>query len=137
MQSDDRVDIRTVCNSWVGEDLKKWSSTASSLIIDCLPKRFVGLTIAVVKMPMRQAHRDLPCDTMWWLQFVARIRNLLASYQVVYIDAIMWSQRAPFFEDSLHLFLQDTEQFGQRADRLLGPDSANLSAASAEGRTHL
>ena len=44
--------------------------------------RDAGLTIAVVEMPMRSAHRTLFYDTTWWAQYVAHVRTLLAPYGV-------------------------------------------------------
>jgi hypothetical protein len=46
---------------------------------------------------MYQADRKLVYDTMWWLRYVAHIRNLLAPYHVNYIDATNWIQEQSLF----------------------------------------
>jgi len=93
--------------------------------------RDAGLTIAVIEMPMPGAHRTLFYDTVWWSQYVLHIRNLLAPYHVIYVDASSWIQDDSLFDDPLHLSARGAAQFSQRLGRLLGPNSANLSAHSA------
>jgi hypothetical protein len=90
-----------------------------------------GLTIAVVEMPMRQAHRKLFYDTTWWPLYVEHIRNLLAPYHVIYVDASGWFQDDSPFDDPLHLSAGGAAQFSRRLGSLLKPNFQNLSAHSA------
>ncbi len=92
------------------------------------------LTIAVIEMPMRRAHRQLFYDTAWWPRYIAHIRNLLAPYHVIYVDASNWIQDDSLFDDPLHLSLPGAAQFSQRLGSLLGPNCANLSAHSGPPR---
>lgn len=99
------------------------------------------LTSAVVEMPMYQADRKLFYDTMWWLRYVAHVRNLLAPYHGNYVDATNWIQEQSLFDDLLHLSGKGAGQFSQRLGSQLGPNTAILStrpaAASVPGSSRL
>jgi len=68
-----------------------------------------GLMTAAIEMPFY--------DSIWWLQYVAKVRNLLAPNHVIYIP--------------LHRSVLAAAQFMQRLGSPFGPDTANLSAHSA------
>jgi hypothetical protein len=89
-----------------------------------------GITIAVVEMPMRGAHRNLFYDTACWPQYVAHVRDLLAPYNVIWVDASTWIQDDSRFADPLHLSALGAAQFSNRLGSLLGTHYPNLSAQS-------
>ena len=90
-----------------------------------------GISVVVVEMPMRAAHREMFYDTAWWAQYVAHLRALLSPYQVLYVDAGPWVPNDSFFADPLHLSEPGAVQFSRRLGSLLGPDMLPLSAQSA------
>jgi hypothetical protein len=95
-----------------------------------------GLTVAVVEMPMRGAHRNLFYDTACWQQYIVHIRNLLSSFHVTYVDASSWIRDDSLFNDPLHLSERGAAQFSERLGSLLGSKIPSLSAhavASARG----
>jgi len=92
-----------------------------------------GRTVAVIEMPMRGAHRNLFYDVACWKKYVAHIRDLLAPYQVTYVDASAWIQDDSLFADPLHLSPSGAVQFSKRLASLLEPDSPNLSVSSGSG----
>jgi hypothetical protein len=92
----------------------------------------LGLTIAVVEMPMRGQHRRLFYDTPWWSQYNTHIRSLLAPFNVIYVDASDWIRDDTLFEDPLHLSAPGAAQFSQRLGSFLAPLPPHLAADSAE-----
>ena len=66
-------------------------------------------------------------DSIWCLQCVAKVCNLLATNHVIYIDA----SNDALFHDPLPRSVSATTQFMQRLGSLFGPDTANLSPHSA------
>jgi hypothetical protein len=90
-----------------------------------------GVTIAIVEMPMRGAHRKLFYDTACWPRYVAHVRNMLVSYDVVYVDASNWIQDDSLFADPLHLSPTGAAQFSKRLGSLFGASSPNLSVHPA------
>lgn len=92
----------------------------------------LGLTIAVVEMPMRGQHRRLFYDTPWWAQYITHIRSLLAPFNVIYVDASDWIQDDALFEDPLHLTDRGAAQFSQRLGSFLAPLPPHLAADSSE-----
>jgi len=79
---------------------------------------------------MRGAHRNLFYDAVCWPQYVAHVRELLAPYNVIYVDASTWIQDDSLFADPLHLSASGAAQFSERLGILLGPNSQNLSVNS-------
>jgi hypothetical protein len=92
----------------------------------------LGLTIAVVEMPMRGQHRRLFYDTPWWTQYITHVRSLLEPFNVVYVDANDWIQDDTLFDDPLHLSARGAAQFSQRLGSLLAPLPPHLAAGSIE-----
>jgi hypothetical protein len=131
----DRGTFVRVRNFSVDEKLRKCSLNLSYSII-CL-SHFIGiqvvagLTIVVEDMLMHQAHRNLVYAPMWWPQYVAHTRNLLAPYHVIYIDASNWIHAGLFFYDPLYILAQGTAQFRPYFDSLPILDTENLAAHSA------
>jgi hypothetical protein len=93
--------------------------------------RDAGISIVVVEMPMRQAHRTLFYDTPSWNQYVAHIRNLLVSFGATFVDASRWVENDSLFADPLHLSDEGAAQFSHRLGNLLGPEVVRLSVNSA------
>lgn len=85
----------------------------------------------MVEMPLRQAHRNLLYDTLWWRHCIARARTSLVPSHVSYVDASTWVHNEALFADPLHSTIWIAARFGQRLGRLLGPKPANLSAHPA------
>jgi hypothetical protein len=125
LESDNAEDFRIRCEASVNLPL------APPVIELIRQASDAKLTIAVVEMPMRGAHRNLFYETACWKQYVEHIRELLAPYRVTYVDASTWIQDDSFFADPLHLSVSGAVQFSKRLGSLLGPDSPNLSAPSA------
>lgn len=99
-----------------------------------------GLSVAVVEMPMRQAHRRMFYDTSWWEQYVAHVRTLLAAFPVTFIDASHWIRDDSQFDDPLHLGKSGAEEFSRRLGEELRNEIAIHAAARgdvpvAEGQT--
>ena|ERR1700722_1683370 len=90
-----------------------------------------GVAIALVEMPMRGAHRNLFYDTACWPRYVAHVRNMLAPYNVIYVDASNWIQDDSLFADPLHLSATGAAQFSKRLGSLFGSNSPNLSVHPA------
>jgi hypothetical protein len=126
LESDNAKDFRLECEASINLPL---ASPVSEIFRQAHDH---GLTIAVVEMPMRGEHRRLFYDTPWWSQYIAHIRNLLASFNVIYIDASDWIQDDALFDDPLHLSARGAAQLSQRLGSLLGPLSPDLSAHSIE-----
>jgi hypothetical protein len=114
-----------------GEDFHRQCEASMNLrlappVLELLRQsRDAGITIAVVEMPMRIAHRSLFYETPWWSQYVVHIRDLLAPYNVIFVDASIWIQDDSLFEDPLHLSAQGAAEFSQRLGKLLGATSTN------------
>lgn len=125
LESDNAADFRNKCEASMSLPLVP---AASELLSQARDAR---ITITVVEMPMRRAHRKLFYDTPWWPQYVAHVRTLLAPYGVIYIDASQWIEDDSLFADPLHLSEQGAAQFSQRLGSLLGPDMTRLSTAQA------
>jgi hypothetical protein len=125
LESDNGSDFHRTCEASMNLPL---APPVSELLRQA---RDAGLTIAVVEMPMRRAHRNLFYDTTWWAQYVGHIRTLLEPYGVVYVDASHWIDDDSLFADPLHLSEQGAAQFSQRLGSLLAPDITRLSAQSA------
>jgi hypothetical protein len=124
LESDHPEDFRRQCEASMNLPL---APPVSELFREA---RDAGVTIAVVEMPMRQAHRRLFYDTDWWPQYVSHVRGLLAPYRVTYVDASHWIQDDSLFDDPLHLSARGAAQFSQRLGSLLGPGPTDLSALS-------
>lgn len=62
---------------------------------------------------------------------MARVRNLIAPIQVIYIDGSNWIQDDALFDDVLHRLILAAARFSQRLGSLSGRDSANHSTHSA------
>jgi hypothetical protein len=125
LESDNADDFRRQCEASLNSAL---SPAVSELFRQA---RDAGISIVVVEMPMRQAHRSLFYDTRWWNQYVAHIRDLLLSFDVTFIDASRWIENDSFFADPLHLSDEGAVQFSHRLGNLLAPDLGRLSARSA------
>ncbi len=125
LESDNAADFRRKCEASMNLPLAPPVSQLLRQAGDA------GLSIAVVEMPMRGAHRKLFYDTPWWPPYLAHVRSLLAQYGVICIDASQWIEDDSFFADPLHLSEQGAAQFSQRLGGLLGPDMTRLSARSA------
>ncbi len=125
LESDNAEDFRRTCVESMNLPL---ALPVSELLRQA---RETGLTIAIVEMPMRRAHRNLFYGTTSWAQYVAHVRTLLEPYGVIYIDANHWIDDDSLFADPLHLSEQGAAQFSQRLGSLLGPDIPRLSAQSA------
>ena len=125
LESDNADDFRRTCAASMNLPL---ALPVSELLRQA---RETGLTIAIVEMPMRRAHRNLFYDTTWWAQYVAHVRTLLEPYGVIYVDANHWIDDDSLFADPLHLSEQGAAEFSQRLGSLLGPDIPRLSAQSA------
>ena len=87
-----------------------------------------GLSIVIVEMPLRAAHRHLFYDTPWWQQYSAHLRELLVAYDVTFIDAHDWIPDDSLFADPLHLGPTAAAQFSERLGSQLAPTSRILSA---------
>ena len=90
-----------------------------------------GLSIAVVEMPMRQAHRRTFYDTAWWQEYVAHVRKLLAAYPATFIDASHWILADAQFDDALHLGQSGAEEFSRRLGSELRTEMATVPALRA------
>jgi len=97
--------------------------------------RQAGVSVVVVEMPMRAAHRHLFYDTAWWQQYTAHLRDLLAPYNVMFIDANDWITDEALFNDPLHLNPAGAAQFSERLGSQLAPVSHTLSARSPFSRS--
>jgi hypothetical protein len=86
-----------------------------------------GISIVVVEMPMRQAHRRLFYDTPWWNQYVAHIRDLLPPFNLTFVDASRWIENDSLFADPLHLSDEGAAQFSRLLGKALAPDVGRLS----------
>jgi hypothetical protein len=64
---------------------------------------------------------------IWWLQCVAKVRNLLAPNRVIYME----TSDDALLDDPLHRSVLAAAQLMQRLGSRFGPDTANLSAHSA------
>jgi hypothetical protein len=92
----------------------------------------LGLSITVVEMPMREQHRRLFYGMPCWSQYTTHIRNLLAPYGAIYVDASGWIQDESLFDDPLHLSERGAAQFSQRLGSVLAPLSPQPTAHSSE-----
>jgi hypothetical protein len=90
-----------------------------------------GLSIAVVEMPMRQAHRHAFYDTASWQEYVAHVRKLLAAYPVTFVDASHWIVDDAEFDDPLHLGERGAEEFSRRLGNELRTEMATVPALRA------
>jgi hypothetical protein len=126
LESDNAEDFRLQCEASTNLPL---TSSVRELLRQA---HDLGLTIAVVEMPMPDRHRRLFYDTPWWSQYVTHIRNLLAPFNVIYVDAGDWIQDDALFDDPLHLSARGAAQLSQRLGRLLGPLPPHLTADSTE-----
>ena len=124
LESDNAEDFRLQCSASVNLPL---ASSVSELLRQA---NDLGLTIAVVEMPMREQHRRLFYDTPGWSQYTSHIRNLLAQFNVIYVDASDWIQEDALFDDPLHLSTRGAAQFSQRLGRLLGSLPPHLATDS-------
>jgi hypothetical protein len=124
LESDNAEDFRLQSEASVNVPL---ASSVSELLRQT---HDLGLTIAVVEMPMRGEHRRLFYDTPWWSQYVSHIRNLLVPFNASYVDASDWIQDDALFDDPLHLSTRGAAQFSQRLGRLLGSLPPHLTTDS-------
>ena len=124
LESDNDEDFRRKCEASMNLPL---APAVSELLRQAYDAR---LTIVVVEMSMRQTHRQLFYDTAGWTQYLAHIRNLLAPYHVIYVDASSWIEKDSLFEDPLHLSPSGAAQFSERLGSLLGPNPAIAAAHS-------
>ena len=92
----------------------------------------LGMSITVVEMPMREQHRRLFYGTPCWSKYTTHIRNLLAPFGAIYVDASGWIQDEALFNDPLHLSERGAAQFSQRLGGALALSSPQLTADSAE-----
>jgi hypothetical protein len=92
----------------------------------------LGVTVAVVEMPMREQHRRIFYRTACWSQYTTHIRNLLAPFGAIYVDASGWIQDESLFDDPLHLSEGGAAQFSQRLGGVLASLSPQLAANSRE-----
>jgi hypothetical protein len=134
LESDNADDFRNQCEASFNSAL---SPAVSELFRQA---RDAGISIVVVEIPMRQAHRSLFYDTPWWNQYVAHIRDLLLPFDVTFIDASRWIENDSLFADPLHLSDEGAAQFSRQLGNLLGPDalrpSARLSAVMPPRSAH-
>jgi hypothetical protein len=93
--------------------------------------RNADISVVVIEMPMRQAHRNLFYDTPWWNLYVAHIRKLLIPLGVSFVDASRWIEDDSLFADPLHLSDEGAVQFSQRLGGLLAPDVARFRMPSS------
>lgn len=121
LESDNAEDFRRLCETSVALPLDRPVSELLRQVRDA------GMTVAVVQMPMRGTHRTMFYDTAWWAQYVAHLRNLLAPYGAIYVDASHWIEDDSLFTDPLHLSGQGAIQFSHRLGKLLGPEMTRLS----------
>lgn len=84
-----------------------------------------GATIALVAMPMRQAHRNLSYGTRCWSEYFKRIGSLLEPYSAAFIDASDWVQDDSLFDDAIHLSPGGADQFSRRLGSTTKPKFAN------------
>ena len=84
-----------------------------------------GATIAVIAMPMRQAHRNLFYGTLCWSEYVARIDRLLEPYSATLIDASDWIQDDSLFDDAIHLSAGGADQFSRLLGNTIKPKFVN------------
>jgi len=87
-----------------------------------------GLAIAMVEMPMRQAHRRTFYDNIGWQEYVAHVRKLLAAYPVTFVDASHWILDDAEFDDPLHLGEKGAEEFSRRLGGELRTEMATVPA---------
>ena len=90
-----------------------------------------GLSIAVVEMPMRQAHRRTFYDNVWWQEYVAHVRMLLAAYLVTFVDASHWILDETQFDEPLHLSERGAEEFSRRLGTELRTEMATVPVRRA------
>ena len=113
LESDNAEDFRQKCETSMNLPL-------APPVIELLRQaNDAGLTVAVIEMPMRGAHRNLFYDTAWWQQYVAHIRSLLAPFHVTYVDASAWIQDDSLFHDPLHLSERGASLWLSQHDRLI------------------
>jgi hypothetical protein len=95
-----------------------------------------GRTVALVEMPMRGAHRSLFYDTAWWSAYVEHVRDLLAPYQVTFVDASHWISDDSLFADPLHLNDGGATEFSQKLGAYFrsGPVPVSVESAETMGR---
>jgi hypothetical protein len=126
LESDTAENFRLQCESSLNLPL---ASPVSELLRQA---HDLGLTAAVVEMPMRGKHRRLFYDTPWWSQYVTHVRDLLAPFNVIYVDANDWIQDDALFDDPLHLSTRGAAQLSERLGRLLGSSAPHLTAHSTD-----
>jgi hypothetical protein len=88
-----------------------------------------GATIALVAMPMRQAHRNLFYGTRCWSEYVTRIGSLLEPSTANFIDASSWIQDDSLFDDAMHLSPGGADQFSRRLGNTIKAKFANWEVA--------
>ena len=91
--------------------------------------RDAGIAVVIVEMPMRTAHRQLFYDTPWWQQYTSHVRDLLAPYNVAFMDSSTWITDHSF-ADPLHLTPGGAARFSERLGAELAPVSGNLDTRS-------
>ncbi len=84
-----------------------------------------GATVALVAMPMRQAHRNLSYGTRCWSEYVKRIGSLLEPYSATFINASDWVHDDSLFDDAIHLSPAGADQFSRRLGTTIKPKIEN------------
>jgi hypothetical protein len=125
LESDNPEDFRRQCEASLALPL---SPAVNELLRQA---RDAGISIAVVEMPMRTAHRHLFYDTTWWSQYVAHIRGLLGPFAATFVDASQWVEDDSLFADPLHLSERGAAEFSRRLGSLFGPDLNRTPSQSA------
>ena len=69
---------------------------------------------------------------MWWREYLFASRNILAPCEVINMYANNGMRDNSLFDYPLRIVFQPAEQLRQFFSDLLGPDSANLAANSAQ-----
>jgi hypothetical protein len=128
LEAKDEQEFRTKC----AEGLSQPLSPAVSELLRIANN--AGLSIAVVEMPMRQAHRHTFYDTASWREYVGHIRKLLGVYPVTFIDASHWILDDTEFDDPLHLGERGAEEFSRRLGGELRTEMATVPALRATSR---
>ena len=121
LESANADEFRRQCESSMNSPL---SSAVAALFRQA---RDAGISVAVVEMPMRGAHRKSFYDTPGWQQYSMHLRDLLTPYNITFVDAGDWIPDDSLFNDPLHLAPTGAAQFSERLGSQLASASRNLS----------